>query len=80
MAGTPRFAKLPSVALPKTNIGLTTLPRFNVSTPRINSPKASSFKAPKAFNFGSLKGPKLPKAPKLAIMKSAIKKVTNKGF
>jgi hypothetical protein len=76
-----KFTKIPSITLPKTNVKLTSLPRFKITTPVLHTPKVPSLKMPKALNLGSFtKAPKLPKAAKLATIKKAIKKVKNVGF
>ena len=66
----PRVSlKLPKVSAPK------------IATMSIQGPKIPASPSIKPFNFSAFsKVPKIPKAPKMKILKSAIKKVTNKGF
>lgn len=60
----PKFSSVDAFKMPK-------MPKFNMG-----APKTPGLAEAKSFDFSKLsKGPKLPKSPKVKIMKLAIKKL-----
>jgi hypothetical protein len=70
------FTKLKNAGLPKTSAKFASFTKApSIKQPSIKAPKLSTTKQPKAFNYSSItKLTKLPKSPKVTILKKAVKK------
>jgi len=73
--------KLKAAGLPKLSAKVSTMKDFKTKSIKTPKVKESKVKEPKPFDFKKYtKIAKLPKSPKIALIKKAIKKTKNVGF
>jgi len=77
------FTKIKSAGLPKTSAKLAKAAAVNKKMPSFSMPKPKNLdsKMPKPIDVSKFtKTVKLPKSPKVAVLKKAIKKAKNVGY